>query len=696
MNKWLYALGLLVVLAGCNLKEKPSIQVDYKSMCNSTIYDYYSDSAQKILYYPDKESIYFQPKLAGFDSIKVAINCLNIYNEKCWRAYNGDSILLNNRSKESNGWANGPFTNYIPQYLNEFVEIDLKAERNNLKKLNVVRFKLFKDTSQFEQVYHIGVGIEKPNGAIAIIDYEDYNQMVGPNGNYSTGSGFSGHCDELDKDVVVGANYIVQTNKVPEYRCAGMTRCFIEKPVLFSFYNASGDLKLQQHVGSSISANASAHYPAKGLQVVARSHYGKKRMKATFFESEEKYKNIRVRLGGTGQFSYPCQHVMDPICHDIYGKRGLKNEYVNVYLNGVQWGSGYLQEKLDEHYVEKCYGFDEQYVDIVEIIGQSNKGLVCQDTANTKRLAKDGLLDKLGYHQYLSFTDDYCWLASVKDGNGKAFSKFYAEAMNGDFSKLNEESLWDYVAHIDFLTLKDAGRNNTMFFCSDRRDPEWFVQGMDFDHSFIEDVASDHWVFILNTKDSDPFRNILRKYFEKSDNRNLFIQRYQDLLNTRYNLNRIIPLVNKRLEEFELEVDEHQYAWEPNSLDAEVWRAKCYNRPYLQEWLFRRHYAVKHHLAIVFMGEAGFNVEDQKKIKVIFPKELEFAEDFQLQLNSLQITEDFEGLYFPFPAVKLSIENIPEGYEFIGWKGLEDAKDLSIEVFLKKDIMIEPVFKPKS
>ena len=80
-----------------------------------------------------------------------------------------------------------------------------------------------------------------------------------------------------------------------------------------------------------------------------------------------------------------------------------------------------------------------------------------------------------------------------------------------------------------------------MFFCSDRRDPEWFVQGMDFDHSFIDDVNTDHWAFILNTQDRDPFRNIMRKYFENADNRTLFIQRYQDLLNTRYNLNRIIP-----------------------------------------------------------------------------------------------------------------------------------------------------------
>ena len=209
MSKGVITFCLLLLLVSCVKKHKSTNQTNYKTLCNATVYDFYNDATQSILFYPNDSVIHFQPNLVGYDSIKVAINCLNIYDKNCWKTYQNKEIKLKNRSNEPNGWADGPFTNYIPEYLYDFIDIDIKAPRNNLEKLNVIRFKLYNDSVIYEKVYHIGVGIKKPQGAIAIIDYEDLNQMVGPNGNYANGSGFKGRCDLLDRDVVVGANYIV-------------------------------------------------------------------------------------------------------------------------------------------------------------------------------------------------------------------------------------------------------------------------------------------------------------------------------------------------------------------------------------------------------------------------------------------------------------------------------------------------------
>jgi hypothetical protein len=696
MNKWLIIIIGIVLLISCKSKSaKQSGNQDYKSLCTATKFDSFQDATQSIQFFPQLDTFYFIPNLAPYDSIKIAVNCLNIYDKNCWNTYKGEEILLTNRSIEPNGWADGPFTNYIPEFVGDFIEIQPFAKRNNLRKLNVVRFQFFKGDKHFEQVYHIGVGIEQPSNAIVVIDYEDLNQMVGPKGNYANGAGFEGFCEPLNQKVAIGANYIVQTNKVPEYRCSGMTRCFIEKPVLFSLYDIVGNLTIQQHVGSSLSCNGSAHYPAKGLQVVARGHYGEKKMKAAFFESEEKYENMRIRLGGTGQFSFPCQHTMDPIAHDMYENRGLKSKFVSVYINGVEWGVGYMQEKLDEHYVEKYYGVDEQFVDVIEIIGQKEKGIICQDSTNSRQLHEKGLLDKLGYHEYLSYDDNFCWLAAVKDGNGKAFSDFYKALMQGDFSKLNVESLWDYLVQVDFLTIEDMGRNNTIFFCTDRRNPEWYVQGMDFDHAFKSDPTIDHWLYLLNPKDQDPFRNIVRKYFEISDNRTMFIKRYQDLLNTRYHLKRIIPIINQRLNEFALEVENHEYAWQPNALDAKKWLSRCYEQPYLQEWMLNRHYASRQHIANLFMGEMGFKVENLVKITLVYPKDVPLGKDFYIQFNTLKITNDYDGLYFPFPSVDISLHNVPKNYEFVGWKGFNDSKATKIQINSTKDLVIEPIFRKK-
>jgi hypothetical protein len=695
MKNWLFVLLPIFIMFSCQSDKLNKNSEQQNELCHATVYSHNLNSNQSIMFFPEVDSFHFLPNLKGYDSIKVAVNCLNIYDSNCWKFYKGEAIILTNRSNEPNSWADGPFTNYIPEYLKDIVDIQPLAKRNNLRKLNVVRFQLYQGKEKFEQVYHIGVGIKQPSNAIIVIDYEDLNQMVGPNGNYANGSGFKGHCEALDKDVIVGANYSVQTNKVPEYKCSGMTRCFTEKPVLFSLYNAEGNLAIQQHVGSSLSCNGSAHYPAKGMQVVAREHYGEKKMKANFFETEEKYKNMRIRLGGTGQFNFPCQHVMDPIAHDMYESKRLKSKFVTLYMNGVEWGVGYMQEKLDEHYVEKYYGVDEQYVDVIEIIGQNGKGIICQDSANAKALHQKGLLEKLGYHEYLSFTDEFCWLAAVKDGNGKAFSEFYKALMSGDYSRLNEESLWDYLVQVDFLTIEDMGRNNTIFFCTDRRDPTWYVQGMDFDHSFNSNPEIDHWRYILNPKDQDPFRNIVRKYFESAEHRNKFLQRYQDLLNTRYHLKRIIPIINKRLDEFALEVENHEYAWQPNALDAKKWLSRCYSQPYLQEWMLNRHYAARQNIANLFMGEFGFKVENLVKITLVYPKETNLGKDFYIQFNTLKITNDFDGLYFPLPAIEVSLHNIPANYEFVGWKGYNDSKETSIEIKSTKDLVIEPIFRKK-
>lgn len=119
---------------------------------------------------------------------------------------------------------------------------------------------------------------------------------------------------------------------------------------------------INQECGVRTHGNRARLYPSKGLKLYAREEYGKKRFDHDIFNSDTytSFKRLVLKPYST---LWPLTGVQDHICNIMARKVGLDAPFsrpVKLYLNGEYWGIYYLQERLDEHYLEDHYLVDPE------------------------------------------------------------------------------------------------------------------------------------------------------------------------------------------------------------------------------------------------------------------------------------------------------------------------------------------------
>ena len=133
-----------------------------------------------------------------------------------------------------------------------------------------------------------------------------------------------------------------------------------ERHANIEFREVADNSGINQACGLRTHGNRARQQPQKGLKVYAREEYGKKRFRHPFFEANptDGFKHLLIK-----PFSslYPYSGVQDYVCSQMAIGIGLeagRSRPVVVYLNGEYWGVYFLQEKMDERYLEDHYGID--------------------------------------------------------------------------------------------------------------------------------------------------------------------------------------------------------------------------------------------------------------------------------------------------------------------------------------------------
>lgn len=271
---------------------------------------------------------------------------------------------------------------------------------------------------------------------------------------------------------------------------------------------------INQQCGLRTHGNRARKAPAKGMKIYAREEYGKKRFKHHFFNttSIKSFKHLILKPFST---LWPCSGVQDYVTNRLALQMGLEapnSRPVVVYLNGEYWGIYFLQEKLDDHYLEDHFGIEPEQCNII-----------CGNGIN-------------------GFTGE--WDIEVESGEGSGFDQMMDWLEDADLSDSTNyafiSNLVDVDNFIDYQILETFNANTDWpannFRCWQSCDSKWRFAFFDGDATILENdydvfgnstyVRNDQWH--TGGKSTLLFRRLL----ENNDFKSRFNNRVNELCNS--------------------------------------------------------------------------------------------------------------------------------------------------------------------
>jgi len=428
-----------------------------------------------------------------------------------------------------------------------------------------------------------------------------------------------------------------------------------EKKCNIEMYEPNGDLAFNQAAGFGIFGGFSKGLPQKSLYVAARKKYGKNSFDYRIFPARkmDKYKSFLLRNSG-GDFGKT--QFRDAFMTQLAKPTGIAiQEYrpAIVFLNGEYWGIQNLREKINEHYLEDNYNVSPDNVDLMEHrdgakLGNSKQYKYLLNYLASKDMTDDNVIAEL---RKLMRIEDYMTynIAEIYSDNRDAGGNIRY------WKERTDSSRWRWILYDTDMGL---GNNN----------PNGYK------HNTLKKFTTAN-----NEIWPDPAWStfIIRSLLKNKKLEYEYINMFADQLNTVYQSDTAVGLVNRIADGIRAEIPFHQKRW--NST-VKAWEE---NVAVLRKFADRRPYYLRQ-----FMMEK-FLLKDTSYVKVVCPG----IEQGKITLNSLKIERNFEGVYFD--GVPITIKAEPKhDYEFVGWK---DRKEKSQELtfWLEEDVVLIPMFKPK-
>ena len=230
------------------------------------------------------------------------------------------------------------------------------------------------------------------------------------------------------------------------------------------FYEPADNSGINQQCGLRTHGNRARKAPAKGMKIYAREEYGKKRFKHRFFETttNKSFKHLILKPFST---LWPGVGVQDYLANRMALEMGLEapnSRPVVVYLNGEYWGVYFLQEKIDDHYLEDHFGIDPEQCNIIGGNGMKGHGK---------------------------------WDIEVESGDGGAFEQMLEWLEDADLSDsanyvyisnlIDVDNFIDYQIFETFIANNDWPANNAR--CWQAVDSKWRFAFFDGDDALLKE-----------------------------------------------------------------------------------------------------------------------------------------------------------------------------------------------------------------
>lgn len=428
-----------------------------------------------------------------------------------------------------------------------------------------------------------------------------------------------------------------------------------EKPIHIEFIEDSNRQVLNQQAGIKIFGGYSVSMPQKSFAIYARKKYGDNRFRHQLIPQLpfDKYKNFILRNAGGDMLM---SHIRDVYATQLVKNTGIDyQEYrpVSVYINGRYWGKYNLREKINEHYIKAHYGYDKDSIIIMRHRKEPQHGST---------------------RDYEIFISKVPKLDLNKKGD-----LFYMD------SKMDIQNYILYNVCEVYTGNKDAGGNIRYYkHTSDTAKWRWIFydldMGLNYDgaEGYKRNSITDFTTLKKEKWPNPPWSTlIIRKILDNDSLKYLYVNQFSDLLNTTFESNRALGLIDSLEAEVSDEIDYHLQRWSiPKSR-------------YEKKWNNLRVFAKERPQALRGFLRERFDLGENIYVKINVPK------GGKVKFNTLSIKDNYEGHYYK--GVPFKVEAFTKfDYEFKGWKGLPELDQKYYKSFETDTLVLEPIFEKRA
>lgn len=453
-----------------------------------------------------------------------------------------------------------------------------------------------------------------------------------------------------------------------------------ERPVHIEFFDSSGMRLMAQNGGVRIHGNWSRSFRQKTLRLIADDWYGD----SDSFQYEifsgltdtvkgEPITNFKTLLLRNSGNDWDYNMFADALIQSLISHTSLDVQAyrpVIMFLDGEYWGIHNLRERVDADYLAAHYQLEPDQVVILEKNG----------------LLADGLPG-----------DEAPYLALVDYIKSHDLSS--PQAYRHVISQLDTENYIDYLITEIFIRNTDWPHTNIKFWrykiddyhpdASYGQDGRWRWMLYDTEQGFgllKEELESYKFNTLKDVlKQSGNSATLLPEMVKNQEFRIQFINRFADHLNTTFESQRVISIIDKMQAVIATEMPEHIRRWRTMNDSMEVWQE---NVDRMRTFAHERPDYMRQHIVETFelSGTATITLEaDSAK--------------GHIRINSLDIlpgtpgvknVEKWSGIYFK--GIPISISAIAEpGFEFESWDGI-DQNEANLQLSLDNDLVLTANF----
>lgn len=349
-----------------------------------------------------------------------------------------------------------------------------------------------------------------------------------------------------------------------------------------------------------------------------------------------KYSKFYLRNGSNQYLVIPYKDA----CEVTGMGKGLNNYYsayrpVSVYINGYYYGLYELREKFDAEYFKTLEGADKDEVDILSVSAWYGYAMRAVEGSSA------------------TFWNDY----NAFNMLDPADTSFWNQADQiFDMTYYN-----DYIIGESWIANTDWPYNNIKIYRSDKSNYRWRFCLVDLELSLQPngwtDCYFDHIQYMMTYDANNAYVHIWQKGIQNDRFRNYFINRFADVMNTNYRLDRISAIENNLYNLTVVEMQNEYARWgDPNHIPEQMADFTA-NHQALQSQLAERTTQVRNHML------TNFNLPNLVDVTLdVYPEGAG-----TIHISTIAPDEyPWQGVYFNGVPVKIeAIAN--EDYSFLNW-----------------------------
>lgn len=435
-----------------------------------------------------------------------------------------------------------------------------------------------------------------------------------------------------------------------------------ERPVNLEFFEADKSLAFKINAGVKIYGGCTRLYAQKSLAFYMRPEYGDDKLHYRLFDDEpiSEFNNFILRSSGQDWWRTMFR---DGMVHTLV-EQGMKIDYSNyrpsiLFINGKYWGIHNIREKMNEHYTFYHQGADKDNIDFIEI---SKEGR-----------ATNG--DAIAYNDMMNFF-------STKDMTNPA---------NYEYIK----SIVDIDEYMDYQITEIYGANgdwpgsNMKLWRERKSGSKWRWLLYDTDFTFggnSNGMYNSNTLELATATNGSSWPNppwstlMLRKLLENAEFKNEFIQRFAAHMNTTFETNHVLAVIDSMAKDIASEIPRHKLRWPQSISYGTGWQSQI---DIMKTFAVNRPSNMRAHIYAKF-GISTSNSLVISRNNPAWGKVLVYSVEIKKNGST--------NLFFKGIPIRIKALALP-GYRFVRWEGVSSSASPEISIVLDKNTSLTAVFE---